>query len=107
VLTMRISEPINASCRHCGSSQLRRLMSRFATPKSEEARLEALADPARYADLDENDPRSIARMMRKIGQEMGEDVQGPEFDEAIEELERGGEESEHDEGLGASGEEDL
>lgn len=49
-------------------------MSRFAAPKSEEARLDALADPSRLSDLDENDPQSMARMMKRMGDEMGEDV---------------------------------
>jgi putative FmdB family regulatory protein len=90
VLTMRVSEQVDAACRHCGSRKLSRLMSRFATLRSEERRLDALADPSHYSDVDENDPKSIARMMKRIGREMGEEVQGPEFDEAIEELERGG-----------------
>ena len=59
-------------------------MSRFASPKSEEARLESLADPSKFGDVDENDPQSMARFMKKMGQEMGEDM-GDDFDEAIEE----------------------
>lgn len=39
-------------------------------------------------DLDENDPRSVARMMRKLGSEMGEEL-GPEFDEMVGRLEDG------------------
>lgn len=49
-------------------------MSRFATPQSEESRLESLADPANLGGLDESDPRSVARLMKKMGKEMGEDV---------------------------------
>jgi hypothetical protein len=49
-------------------------MSRFASPKSEAARLESLADPAALGGLDENDPQSMARFMKKMGAEMGEDV---------------------------------
>jgi len=59
-------------------------MSRFAAPKSEEARLEALADPSQFGDLDENDPKSMARLMKKMGREMGEDL-GDDLDEALEE----------------------
>jgi len=59
-------------------------MSRFAAPKSEEARLESLADPSSFGDVDENDPRSMARFMKKMGREMGEDV-GEDLDEALEE----------------------
>jgi len=63
-----------ATCQHCGSSKLERLLSRFAAPKSEEARLESFADPANLGEIDENDPRSVARVMKKMGQEIGENV---------------------------------
>jgi hypothetical protein len=49
-------------------------MSRFATVKSEDARLDALSDPSGYGDLDENDPRSVAQFVKKMGREMGEDL---------------------------------
>lgn len=58
-------------------------MSGFASPKSEEARLEALADPNHLSGLDENDPRSMARFMKKMGQEMGEDL-GDEMESSME-----------------------
>jgi putative FmdB family regulatory protein len=90
VLTMRVSEQVAAVCNHCGGTEMRRLMSRFAMPKSEEARLDALADPSNFGDLDENDPKSVARVMRRMGQEMGDEFSGPEFDEAIAEIENGG-----------------
>lgn len=61
-----------------------RLMSRFATVKSEDARLESLADPSQYGDLDENDPKSVARYMKRMGQEMGEDL-GEDLDAAMDE----------------------
>jgi putative FmdB family regulatory protein len=70
-------------CKHCGGRDLERLVSRFAAIKSEESRLEKLADPSSFSDLDERDPRSIAKFMKKMGKEMGEDL-GPEFDEEVE-----------------------
>ena len=69
---------------------MRRLMSRFAMPRSEEARMDALADPSKLGDLDESDPKSLARAMRKMGREMGDEFAGPEFDEAVNEMESGG-----------------
>ncbi len=69
-------------CPRCGSDALTRLMSRFATIKSEEDRLESLADPSKFGDLDEDDPKSVARFMKKMGQELGEDL-GEDFDEAV------------------------
>ncbi|MDH5296573.1 MAG: zinc ribbon domain-containing protein, partial [Nitrospirota bacterium] len=59
--------------------------SRFAAPKSEEARMEALADPSNFGDVDENDPQSMARFMKKMGKEMGEDI-GEDMDEAMESM---------------------
>ena len=69
-------------------------MSRFATVKSEEARLDALGDPSSLGDLDENNPASVARFMKKMGREFGDEL-GDDFesamDEAMEEGEGAGE----------------
>ena len=59
-------------------------MSRFATVKSEEARLDALADSSSFGDLDENDPSSVARFMKRMGREFGDDL-GGDFDAAMDE----------------------
>jgi putative FmdB family regulatory protein len=80
-----IGEP---RCPNCDSSNLTRLVSKVAALKSEESRLDALSDPASFGDVDENDPKSMARFMRKMGGEMGEDM-GPEFDEMVNRLESG------------------
>ena len=69
-----ISNPAPARCRFCQSDRLTRLISRIATPKSEEARMEALADHGALGGLDENDPQSMARWMKKMAGEMGEDL---------------------------------
>jgi putative FmdB family regulatory protein len=81
-LLLSRSHPWPQACKSCGG-RLERVMSRFAAPKSEEARMEALADPANFSDVDENDPQSMARFMRKMGREMGEDM-GDDFEEALE-----------------------
>jgi len=90
------------ACPRCGSADLARLMSRFATVKSEDARLESLADPSQYGDLDENDPRSVARFMKRMGRDMGEDL-GEDLDAAMEEAMAEGEDagSGDDAGTGA------
>ncbi len=78
-------------CDHCGGADLEKLWSRFAAPKSEEARLEALADDSSLADVDENDPASMRRFMKKMGEAMGEDL-GEDFEAALdEEMARAGE----------------
>lgn len=70
-------------CQRCGRSEVTRLLSRFAAPRSEEARMEALADPSSLAQVDERDPKSVARWMRRLGHETGEDL-GDGFEEEIE-----------------------
>jgi hypothetical protein len=59
-------------------------MSRFATIKSEDARLESLADSSSFDDLDENDPATVARFMKKMGKEFGDDL-GDDFESAVDE----------------------
>jgi len=59
-------------------------MSRFATVKSEDVRLDSLSDPSSFGDLDENDPKSVAQFVKKMGHEMGEDL-GEDLDAAMDE----------------------
>ncbi len=76
------------ACPHCGGTSLSRLISRVAVVRSEESRLDDLADPSMLGDLDENDPKSLGRWMRKMSAEAGEDMP-QEFDEVIDRLESG------------------
>lgn len=73
------------SCKFCRSEDVEQLFSRFASPKSEESRLESMADPSKLSGLDENDPSSVARWMKKMGKEMGEDFGGEDIDQLAEE----------------------
>ncbi|MCA1958144.1 MAG: zinc ribbon domain-containing protein [Nitrospira sp.] len=73
LLVLNYRNQPSASCRHCGGLELDRVMSRFAAPKSEEARMESLAESADLNGLDEQDPQSMARFMQKMKREMGED----------------------------------
>lgn len=82
VLSSSSSEPV---CKFCKSADLEQLFSRFAMPKSEEKRLESLADPSTFSGLDENDPGSVARWMKKMGKEMGEEFGGDEMEQIAEE----------------------
>ncbi|MEJ2554912.1 MAG: zinc ribbon domain-containing protein [Anaerolineae bacterium] len=86
--TFSEAEMGTARCPRCGGEQLTRLVSKVRVLRSEESRMEDLADPANLGDLDENDPRSIARWMRKMSDEVGEDI-GPEFEEVVDRLEAG------------------
>jgi len=78
------------TCPHCGApaEQMQKLISRVTVMKSEESRLDDLADPSMFADVDENDPRSVARWARKLGDQLGDDL--PEdYGEMVEQLESG------------------
>lgn len=82
------SEATTPACPHCGSGSISKLVSRVATIRSEESRLESLADPGSLSGLDENDPKSVAAWARKMGSELGEDL-GDDFDEMVDAMERG------------------
>lgn len=71
------------ACPHCGSADVSRLPPRVRLLRSEESRLDDLADPSSFGDIDERDPRSVARWAKRMGSEMGEEL-GPEFDQAVE-----------------------
>lgn len=88
ILFRSYSQVTEPACTHCGSREMTRLVSRFAVARSEDSRLDDLADPSNLGGLDENDPRSIARWARRMGDEMGEDL-GPEFDEMVDRMEAG------------------
>ena len=76
------------TCPRCGSGAIRRRIGRVAIAKSEDARLDALADDSMLDALDEEDPRALGQFMRKMSHEMGEDL-GEEFDEVVDRLEKG------------------
>ena len=75
------------NCTNCGSEHIRRRMTKVRIAKSDESRLENIADPSALAGM-ENDPKALGQMMRKMGKEMGEDVP-PEFDDVVDRLEAG------------------
>ena len=78
------------ACPTCGGRHLHRLISRTAQVLSEDSRLEAMADSADLTGVDENDPKSVARWARKMGQQLGEDELGEDFDQVVDEMEQGG-----------------
>lgn len=79
---------VQPACPHCQGKNLSRRIGRIAVAKSEEARMDTLMDDSALAGLDEEDPRSLGRFMRKMSSEMGEDL-GDEFNEVVERLEKG------------------
>ncbi len=80
-----VKQPV---CPVCGSKNLKRAIGRVRIAKSEDRRLDDMADPSFLGDVDESDPKSIGRALKKMGKEMGEDLP-PEFGEITERLEAG------------------
>ena len=89
ILTLRAQDRKDPSCPLCRGKDLRRLLSRFVSMKSEDARLESLADPSKLSGLDENDPASMARWLKRMGREFGEDVSTEEIDRMADDLASG------------------
>lgn len=88
VFQRSMSAPVSAACDRCGSLHLERLMSRVSVVRSSDSILDSYDDERMLADVDENDPRSVARWARRMGSELGEEL-GPEFDEMVERMEAG------------------
>ena len=87
-LTLKTDEKVTPQCKRCKSNKMSRVLSRVRVIRSEESRIESLADPSKWGDLDENDPKSMAKMMRRMGKEFGEemgDMNMDEMEQAIEE----------------------
>jgi putative FmdB family regulatory protein len=82
-ITLSAKAALEPKCKHCGSLKMEKLVSRVAIFRSEESQLEKMADPSKLGGLEENDPKSVARWMKKMGKEMGEDL-GDDFDQEIE-----------------------
>ncbi len=86
--TMSAANEANAICPQCASHNLRRLVSRVAVLKSEDSRIEDMADSSLMAGLENEDPRALASFMRKMSDETGEPIDG-EMGEVLDRLESG------------------
>ena len=87
VFVRNMTTAVKARCEHCDSPKVSRLISRVAVARSAGGSPDDF-DESVLADVDENDPRSIARFARRMRDETGEDM-GPDFDQAIEQMEAG------------------
>jgi hypothetical protein len=94
------------ACPKCSSTDLSRLIRRVSFAIGDEARMERLADPSRLGGLDEDDPRAMARLMREMASEVGDDA-GPEFNEVIDRMESGESIESIDQSLGGDGDPDM
>jgi putative FmdB family regulatory protein len=86
--TMSMASDEVARCPTCEGAHLRRLVSRVAVLKSEDSRVEDMADPSLMSGLESEDPQALASFMRRMSNEMGEPLD-PEMNEVIGRLEAG------------------
>jgi putative FmdB family regulatory protein len=84
IFVRSMSSNVDARCEHCGSTKVRRLLSRFAVGRG----ALNLDDDSALDSFDENDPRAMARLMRQMGEDAGDDM-GPEMEQMISRLEAG------------------
>ncbi|RMF83670.1 MAG: zinc ribbon domain-containing protein [Nitrospinota bacterium] len=70
-------------CPYCEGINLSRLISRVARLRSEEDRLEALADPGKIGDWE--DPRQIRRWARQMGSALSDEA-GEDLSEVVDEM---------------------
>lgn len=83
-LIIKTGEDFIPQCKKCRSKKMTRVLSRVRVVRSEESRLESLADPSKWGDVDEKNPKSMARWMKRMGKELGEDM-GEDIDQMVEE----------------------
>lgn len=79
------------TCPHCQGSHVRRRLPRIRVARTETDRVESMAGDLSNPDALEGlekDPRAMGRLMRKMGNELGEEIP-PEFDEVVDRLEKG------------------
>ena len=86
--TMSAAQSETALCPECASADLHRLMSRVRVLKSDDSRMDNMADPGMLAGLEHEDPRALASFMRRMSDEMGEPMDA-EMDEMVGRLEAG------------------
>jgi len=83
-LLIKTDETFIPQCKRCKSKKMSRVLSRVRVIRSEENRMESLADPSKWGDLDEKDPKNMAKWMKRMGKEMGEEM-GEDVDQMVDE----------------------
>jgi putative FmdB family regulatory protein len=85
-----VTTAVAVRCPECGGDDLNRLISKFAFHRS----MSDFDDGPDFDDesfmdgVDENDPRSVARWARRMGEQMGEDLP-PDFEQQLARMEAG------------------
>jgi putative FmdB family regulatory protein len=83
-LLIKTDETFIPQCKRCKSKKMSRVLSKVRVIRSEESRMESLADPSKWSGLDEKDPKSMAKWMKRMGKELGEDM-GEDVDAMVDE----------------------
>jgi putative FmdB family regulatory protein len=87
--TMSEASDEAARCPICDGANLRRLVSRVSVARSEDSRLDSLADDdSLLSGLESEDPRALAHFMRTMSEETGEPFDA-EMNEMVDRLESG------------------
>lgn len=83
-------EKAEVRCPACGKDTVQRIIKRVLYSRSSESRLDNFADFSDAAAMSEleKDPRALGGMMRRMSNEIGEEM-GPEFNEVVNRLEKG------------------
>jgi len=88
VFVRRIGAPVSPSCPYCGATELERLISRVAILRSEDDIFQGLAEDVSLDDVDDSDPKSVARFIRRMSQRMGQPLDA-EMEAQLERMEAG------------------
>ena len=87
--SMSAASQEEAHCPICNGTHLTKLVSKVRVIRGEPSTTSDNGpDDSMLDDVNENDPRSLGRMMRRMADESGEDM-GPEFGEVVSRLEKG------------------
>lgn len=87
------ADATEAACPACGSSSVRKLVSRFARMRDEDSRVDEIADRLEGMGEPES-PREMREMMREMGKAMDEDLSDDMEQMFEDDMEGGGEEDE-------------
>ena len=93
VLVRSIAGSPEASCQHCGSGNLTRLVSKFSFHRSWGNSLDWAPDSGYPDEAGQEDPRRMAQWMRSMQKEMGDEVT-PEFEQMLDEMDSEADEAE-------------
>ncbi len=104
VLVGVVAEEDPLQCPRCGSTELTRLISRFARLRNEDDVIDDMLDPDKIGDPE--DPKTMRRWVKEMGKELGEDF-ADEFDEILAEEEKKSASGESESGEGGDTGDDL